>query len=111
VGLAVVQALLMCLIGGYEKTGAMYMIVLSLPIMLIGGGLEEAGWRYITFPELEKKNRFYPFCFRYGHHMGCMASAAVLLCRRTPVRTELPVFHNQCHRYELYDRGCQKDHG
>lgn len=66
VGLAVVQALLMCLIGGYEKTGAVYMIVLSLPIMLIGGGLEEAGWRYITFPELDKKIGFIPSAFVTG---------------------------------------------
>lgn len=66
VGLAAVQALLMCLIGGYEKTAPVYMIVLMLPIMLIGGGLEEAGWRYITFPELDKKFGFIASAFITG---------------------------------------------
>ena len=46
------------MIGGYEKAAPIYMIILMLPIMLIGGGLEEAGWRYITFPELDKKFGF-----------------------------------------------------
>ena len=56
--LAVLHSLLMSLIGGYEKAAPIYMILLMLPIMLIGGGLEEAGWRYITFPELDKKLGF-----------------------------------------------------
>ncbi|MBR1750567.1 MAG: hypothetical protein IJ740_06750 [Ruminococcus sp.] len=58
VGLVAVQALLMCLIGEYEKTAPVYMIDLMLPIMLIGGGLEEPGWRWITFIELDKKFGF-----------------------------------------------------
>lgn len=58
IGLACLQALLMCLIGGFEKVAPVYVIILMLPIMLIGGGLEEAGWRYITFPELDKKFGF-----------------------------------------------------
>jgi membrane protease YdiL (CAAX protease family) len=29
-----------------------------IPMMIIGGGLEEAGWRYILQPELEKKFSF-----------------------------------------------------
>ena len=58
IGLAVLHSLLMSLIGGYEKAAPIYVIILMLPIMLIGGGLEEAGWRYITFPELDKKLGF-----------------------------------------------------
>ena len=58
IALAVLQAFLMCLIGGYEKAAPLYMLILAFPIMLIGGGLEEAGWRYITFPELDKKLGF-----------------------------------------------------
>ena len=58
VALAVLHSFLMSLIGGYEKAAPIYMILLALPIMLIGGGLEEAGWRYITFPELDKKYGF-----------------------------------------------------
>ena len=51
--LAFVQALLHCLIGGFELRAPVYMIVLMLPVMLVGGGMEEWGWRYITFPELD----------------------------------------------------------
>ncbi|SEQ61064.1 hypothetical protein SAMN02910369_02108 [Lachnospiraceae bacterium NE2001] len=58
IALAVLHSLLMSLIGGYEKAAPIYMIILMLPIMLIGGGLEEAGWRYITFPELDKRFGF-----------------------------------------------------
>ena len=35
-----------------------YMFFFMLPVMLIGGGLEEAGWRYILQPEFEKKVGF-----------------------------------------------------
>ena len=31
------------------------MIIVMIPMMIIAGGLEEAGWRYIFQPELEKK--------------------------------------------------------
>lgn len=49
---------IMCLLDGYEKAFPLYMIVPMLPAMMVGGGLEEAGWRYITFPELDKKFGF-----------------------------------------------------
>lgn len=58
IALAFVQALLQCLIGGFELRAPLYMIVLMLPIMFVGGGMEEWGWRYITFPELDKKFGF-----------------------------------------------------
>ena len=66
VALAVLHSLLLSLIGGYEKAAPIYMILLALPIMLIGGGLEEAGWRYITFPELDKKLGFHIAAFVTG---------------------------------------------
>ncbi len=47
-----------CLISGYEKSGPLFIIFIMVPIMLFGGGLEEAGWRYILAPELEKKYNF-----------------------------------------------------
>lgn len=49
---------IMCLLGGYEKGLPLYMILPMLPVMMVGGGLEEAGWRYITYPELNKKFGF-----------------------------------------------------
>jgi len=44
-----------CLISGYETGFPIYLIFIMIPVMLFGGGLEEAGWRYILQPELEKK--------------------------------------------------------
>ena len=66
IALAVIHSLLMSLIGGYEMAAPIYMIFLALPIMLIGGGLEEAGWRYITFPEMDKKLGFLISAFMTG---------------------------------------------
>ena len=34
------------------------MIIIILPMMLVGGGNEEVGWRMILQPELEKKFNF-----------------------------------------------------
>ena len=47
-----------CLISGYENGAPVFAIIVMIPMMLVGGGLEEAGWRYILQPELEKKYSF-----------------------------------------------------
>ncbi len=47
-----------CLISGYESGAPLFAIIIMIPVMLFGGGLEEAGWRYILGPELEKKYKF-----------------------------------------------------
>ena len=52
---AVAYILTQCLVSGYEKRTPLYMIIVMIPMMIIAGGLEEAGWRYIFQPELEKK--------------------------------------------------------
>ena len=49
-----------CLVAGYEQTAPLYMIFLFLPQMLVGGGLEEVGWRHVLQPELEKRFSFIP---------------------------------------------------
>lgn len=56
--LAILFILPQCLISGYEEGMPLFAIVFMLPAMLFGGGLEEAGWRYILQPELEKKLGF-----------------------------------------------------
>lgn len=56
--LAVLFILPQCLISGYKNGAPLYAIFIMLPAMIIGGGLEEAGWRYILQPELEKKYNF-----------------------------------------------------
>lgn len=47
-----------CLISGYENGAPLIAVIFMIPMMLLGGGLEEAGWRYILQPELEKKLNF-----------------------------------------------------
>lgn len=56
--LGIIFILPQCFISGYENGAPLFAIVVMIPIMLIGGGLEEAGWRYILQPELEKNHRF-----------------------------------------------------
>lgn len=47
-----------CLIAGFKVGMPVYLLIVMLPLMLLGGGLEEAGWRMILQPELEKKYSF-----------------------------------------------------
>lgn len=56
--LAIIFILPQCLISGYENGAPLFAIFVMIPMMLVGGGLEEAGWRYILQPELEKR---FPF--------------------------------------------------
>ena len=55
---AIIFILPQCLISGYEKGAPLFTIIFMVPMMLFGGGLEEAGWRYILQSELEKKCNF-----------------------------------------------------
>lgn len=58
---AVVYILPQCLISGRGPEGAPFlMLPILIVMMLFGGGLEEAGWRYVLQPELEKKLPFVP---------------------------------------------------
>ena len=56
--LAALFTLPQCLISGYEQGAPLLFLPFMVPIMLFGGGLEEAGWRYVLQPELEKKYGF-----------------------------------------------------
>lgn len=56
--LAILSILPQCLISGYKNGAPIFAIFVMIPVMLFGGGLEEAGWRYILQPELEKKYSF-----------------------------------------------------
>jgi membrane protease YdiL (CAAX protease family) len=58
VALAVIFILTQCLISGYVDGAPLFAIGFLLPMMLVGGGLEEAGWRGVLQPELEKKHGF-----------------------------------------------------
>ena len=48
-----------CLINGFEYGAPLFMFIIITPMMLFGGGNEEAGWRMILQPELEKRFGFY----------------------------------------------------
>lgn len=54
----VIQVLMMCLISGFKYGLPFYWLPLMILAMVFAGGLEEAGWRYITFPFLKKKCGF-----------------------------------------------------
>ncbi|MCR5097741.1 MAG: CPBP family intramembrane metalloprotease [Lachnospiraceae bacterium] len=56
--LPILHMVLMCLLSGYRKGLPLYWLPLMILAMIFGGGLEEAGWRYITFYELNKKLGF-----------------------------------------------------
>ena len=56
--LPVIQVVLMCLLSGFKFGLALYWLPLIILAMVFAGGLEEAGWRYITFPYLDKKFGF-----------------------------------------------------
>jgi len=55
---AVLFILPQCLISGYRNGAPFFAIIFMIPLMLLGGGLEEAGWRYVLQPELEKRYSF-----------------------------------------------------
>ena len=59
IGFAMIHTITRCLISGYENGAPIFAIVVMIPLMLFMGGLEEAGWRYILQPELEKKFSFF----------------------------------------------------
>lgn len=42
-------------LSGMADMNPIYMLLILTPLMLLGGGLEEAGWRYILQPELDAK--------------------------------------------------------
>jgi membrane protease YdiL (CAAX protease family) len=46
------------LMKGITKQGDFYLGLLNIPVMILLGGLEELGWRYILQPELEKRFTF-----------------------------------------------------
>ncbi len=45
-------------ISGLTEVQPFYMVFLLLPVMLVGGGMEETGWRYILQSEFNKKYGF-----------------------------------------------------
>jgi membrane protease YdiL (CAAX protease family) len=54
----IIYILPQCIISGYDNGAPLYAIIIMIPMMLFGGGLEETGWRYILQSELEKRFNF-----------------------------------------------------
>ena len=48
-----------CLVTGFTAGAPVFMLVVIVPLMLFGGGNEEAGWRMVLQPELEKALGFH----------------------------------------------------
>lgn len=57
--LLIVYFVPLCLIAGFTQQAPIYNIILMLPVMFMGGGLEETGWRYILQPGLQKRYGFF----------------------------------------------------
>ena len=57
--LAAVYLIPLCLVSGYETGYPWFLVPVMLFPMLVGGGLEEPGWRGVLLPELEKKWSFW----------------------------------------------------
>lgn len=55
IGLAFVYCFLPMLFGGATKEAPIYYAIFMFPIMILGGGLEEIGWRGFLQPTLQKK--------------------------------------------------------
>lgn len=66
IALCAVYYISMICIGGIGQMKPIYMIFLLTPIMFLGGGHEEAGWRYILQPTLDKKLGFILSSFIVG---------------------------------------------
>ena len=97
--MAIIFILPQCLISGYESGAPVFAIIVMIPMMLVGGGLEEAGWRYILQPELEKK---YPFT---------VSTILVLHTGNGPVWAELFRIRNKRLGIKLCSGKHQKEYG
>ncbi|MFT3984726.1 MAG: CPBP family intramembrane metalloprotease [Lachnospiraceae bacterium] len=56
------------IVNGTKNMNPLYLLIPLIPLMLFGGGLEEAGWRYILQPSLDKK---------YGYFLSCVIVAVI----------------------------------
>lgn len=61
---------------GLDEAKPFYMFFAMLPLVLVGGGLEEAGWSYILRPELDKK---------FGYIMSSLIVAVIWTAWHIPV--------------------------
>jgi len=74
--LSIVYFISQILIGGLEQMNPIWMFFVLLPLMPLGGGMEEAGWRYILQPELEKK---------YGYIISAIIVAVIWSLWHLPI--------------------------
>ena len=58
----------LCSISGFESGAPLFAIPFMIPMMLLGGGLEETGWRGLLQPELEN---------RYGYTLATILVAVI----------------------------------
>ncbi|CCY70986.1 cAAX amino protease [Clostridium sp. CAG:921] len=65
-----------CAINGFEFGTPIFMLIVILPMMLVGGGNEEVGWRMILQPELEKK---------YGFNLATIFTATIWWLWHLPI--------------------------
>jgi len=78
--LGIIFILPQCFISSHEQMAPLYSLVLAIPMLLFGGGLEEAGWRHILQPEFEKKFIFFRSCHFCRHHLRKKQAAHGYAC-------------------------------
>jgi len=65
-GLVVIYFGVAVLTGVFEYDYPIYLSLLSFPLMILAGGLEEVGWRFVLNPALERKLPFALACLITG---------------------------------------------
>lgn len=55
-----------CTLSNFTYGAPFFIALVTVPLMILGGGNEEVGWRMILEPELEKKYGFILSCFITG---------------------------------------------
>jgi len=66
IGFVVIYFVTAILTGILEYIYPIYLSLLTVPIMIFAGGLEEVGWRFVLNPALERKLPFALACFITG---------------------------------------------
>ncbi|AIK39646.1 putative membrane protein [Bacillus pseudomycoides] len=79
--LAFISCYLPTLFGGATMQKPLYVALLNFPMMIIGGGVEEIGWRGILATCTSKKVFFIFKHHDCEHNMGCLAPAVMVHSR------------------------------
>lgn len=78
-----------------------YFFILFLPVMIIGGGIEEFGWRGFLQPQMEKKFPFAISTLISRRHLGLLASASLACSNLQSIQHAFSVIPMLLHHIQL----------